>query len=109
MPSDDSLFAAWEKGVTPHRAALLSAGLGGLGRDAPGTSPPRLDNRWTRALDRAVTARRTGEVMLLAATGLQGAWADIPPDYLRRIAAALSAVGHAAEARLMVAEAASRG
>ena len=109
IPSDDSLFGVWKKGVTSHRAALLAAGLEGLGRDAPGDAPAKLDNLWTRALDRAVAARRTGEVMLLAGTGLQGAWAEIPPDYLRRIAAALSAVGHATEARLIVAEAATRG
>jgi hypothetical protein len=33
----------------------------------------------------------------------------VPPDYLRRIARALVAVGHAPEARLIVAEAATRG
>ncbi len=95
--------------MSPHRAALLAAGLAGLGRKPPVDVPPRIDNRWTRALDRAVAARQTGAVMVLAATGLHGNWRDVPPDYLRRIAAALTAVGHAAEARLIVAEAASRG
>ena len=109
IQSDDALFQAWSADAPPHRAALLSAGLAGLGRKPPDDLPAAIDNLWTRALDRAVAGRRTGEVMLLTATGLQGRWRDVPPDYLRRIAAALSAVGHAAEARLIVAEAASRG
>ncbi len=109
IPLDGGLFQAWESSVSPHRAALLAAGLAGLGRKPPVDVPPRIDNRWTRALDRAVAARQTGAVMVLAATGLHGNWRDVPPDYLRRIAAALTAVGHAAEARLIVAEAASRG
>jgi hypothetical protein len=109
VPVDDGLFDRWAGTVPAHRARLLAAGLQGLGRGEVGPEIVALENEWTRALDRAVTARRPGEVMLIAATGLQGEWAEIPPDYLRRIAAALTAVGHAAEARLIVAEAASRG
>jgi hypothetical protein len=68
-----------------------------------------LANEWTRALDRARAAGRAGEVIVLAASALRGGWAEVPPDYLRRIASALVAVGHAPEARLIVAEAARRG
>jgi len=109
VPTDGSFFADWSADVPAHRAALLSAGLAGLGREPPDALPAPVENLWTRALDRAVAARRTGEVMVLVATGIKGGWAEVPPDYLRRIAAALTAVGHAAEARLIVAEAATRG
>lgn len=109
VPVETGLYEAWAKGVPAHRAQLLAAGLEGLGRGSTGAQTAALDNDWTRALDRAVQARRTGEVMLIAATGLRGTWAEVPPDYLRRIARALVAVGHAPEARLIVAEAATRG
>lgn len=109
VPLDDGLYDRWAGTVPAHRAQLLTAGLKGLGRGDVGADVAVVENDWTRALDRAVAARRAGEVMVLAATGLQGSWAQVPPDYLRRIAAALVAVGHAAEARLIVAEAANRG
>jgi hypothetical protein len=109
VPASNSLYDAWSGTVPPHRAALLAAGLRGLGRAELGEAPEPLDNDWTRALDRAVTARRAGEVILLAASGMRMGWSAVPPDYLRRIAAALSAVGFGAEARLIVAEAAARG
>lgn len=109
VPVDSGLYGTWAGTVSPHRAQLLAAGLRGLGRGEVGGAIAPVENDWTRALDRAVAARRAGEVMVLAATGLQGSWSEVPPDYLRRIAAALVAVGHAAEAQLIVAEAASRG
>lgn len=109
VPVEPDLFETWAKSAPAHRAQLLAAGLEGLGRGALGVEIPALDNDWTRALDRAVAARRTGEVILIVGIGLKGAWAEVPPDYLRRIARALVAVGHAPEARLIVAEAATRG
>lgn len=109
VPVESGPYDTWAKSVPAHRAQLLAAGLEGLGRGSVGVELPALDNDWTRALDRAVAARRTGEVILIAATGLKGSWAEVPPDYLRRIARALVAVGHAPEARLIVAEAATRG
>jgi hypothetical protein len=109
IPVEDGFYDSWAGTVPAHRAQLLAAGLRGLGRGEVGAEIAPLQNDWTRALDRAVAARHTGEVILLAATGLQGSWANVHPDYLRRIAAALTAVGHAPEARLIVAEAANRG
>lgn len=109
LAMDDGLFDRWAEAVSPHRAALLAAGLRGLGRGDVGPAPPAIDNGWTRALDAAVAGRRRGEVVVLAATGMQMGWANVPPDYLRRIAAALVAVGLAPEAGLIVAEAANRG
>ncbi|MFA7440225.1 MAG: hypothetical protein WCZ66_04560 [Sphingomonadaceae bacterium] len=109
VPVDSGHFGQWAKTVSPHRAQLLAAGLAGLGHGTVGTEIPAVENSWTQALDRAVASRHTGAVMVLAATGLQGRWGEVHPDYLRRIAAALTAVGHHAEARLIVAEAALRG
>ena len=109
VPVEPGLFNDWAASVSAHRASLLAAGLAGLGRGDVGAPIEPVINAWTRALDRAVSARRTGEVMVLIATGLQKSWSDVPPDYLRRAAAALVAVGHAGEARLIVAEAANRG
>ncbi len=109
VPADGGLFDRWAGRVPAHRANLLAAGLQGLGRGDVGGTVERLDNLWTRALDRAVAAGHGGEVLLLAATAFRGHWAEVPPDYLRRIAAALVATGHEAEARLLVAEAANRG
>jgi hypothetical protein len=109
VPLDSGLYDGWAKSQPAHRAQLLAAGLEGLGRGSVGGAIAALDNDWTRALDRAVAARRPGEVIVIAASGLRGSWAEVPPDYLRRIARALVAVGHAPEARLIIAEAATRG
>ncbi|MGL6042509.1 MAG: hypothetical protein ACRC1J_01155, partial [Sandaracinobacteroides sp.] len=109
VPAEPGLYETWAKSVPAHRAQLLAAGLAGLGRGDVGGGTAPVSNEWTVALDRAVAGRRTGEVIVLTATGLQGRWETVHPDYLRRIAAALTAVGHAPEARLIVAEAANRG
>jgi hypothetical protein len=47
-------------------------------------------------------------VALLAATGLQGGWADVPPAHVEAIVAALMACGRVTEARLFAAEAITR-
>ncbi|MFN7175540.1 MAG: hypothetical protein ACK4MX_01485 [Thermaurantiacus sp.] len=107
--ANEDLVRAFARESSPHRAALMQAGLEGLGRLPASTAVAPLDNPWTRALDRARGGRRLGEVMLLAATAMQAGWANVPPDHLRRIAAALSELGHGAEAGLIVAEAAMRG
>jgi hypothetical protein len=106
---ESGLFDGWAKSLPAHRAQLLAAGLDGLGRGKVGPDIARLDNDWTRALDRAVAARRSGEVIVIATSALRGSWAEVHPDQLRRIARALTAIGHAPEARLIVAEAATRG
>ncbi len=100
---------------SPRREAMLVAALSGLGlargsgwdglkRDA--IRP--VSNRWTAALARAARRRAVGEVALLAATGLQGSWADVPPAHVEAIVAALVACGRVAEARLFAAEAVTR-
>lgn len=79
-------------------------GWDGLKRD---TIRP-VSNRWTAALVNAARRRAAGEVALLAATGLQGSWADVPPAHVESIVAALVACGRVTEARLFAAEAVTR-
>jgi len=45
---------------------------------------------------------------LLAATGLQGVWADVPPLHVLAITKALTASGRQKDARLFAAEALTR-
>jgi hypothetical protein len=88
--------------------AVLS-GLGqarGRGWDRDGITP--VSNRWTAALAGAARRRAVGEVALLAATGLQGGWADVPPAHVEAIVAAYVACGQGAQARLIAAEAVTR-
>ena len=66
-------------------------------------------NSWTRAIDAAGAAKRPGEVAVLAATGLQTNWRSVPPAHLRHIVAAWVAAGHGHEARMLAAEAVTRG
>jgi hypothetical protein len=92
----------------------LLAGLAGLGRidagdaasaaQALGTDLGR-QTRWTRAIDLAAERREPGMVALLAATGMQGEWAKMPPYHLYHIVRALRDVGLEAEARMIAAEA----
>ncbi|MCS6987226.1 MAG: hypothetical protein NZM40_07340 [Sphingomonadaceae bacterium] len=108
LPAEEDWLADLGRATTPHRAALVAAGLHGLGLEV-GPPPAPLRNAWTRAMDAALAGRRAGEALVLAATGLQGRWADVPPDHFRRIVAAFRLAGLEAEARMMVAEAAMRG
>ncbi len=117
IPVSPGRFAAWAKDVSPHRAALLLAALDGLG-SARGAAWDRLRtdaglvalaNSWTRAIDAAGAAKRPGEVAVLAATGLQTRWRSVPPAHLRHIVAAWVAAGRGHEARMLVAEAVTRG
>jgi hypothetical protein len=96
--------------ASPRRQAMLVAALSGLGQgrglDRDGIKP--VSNRWTAALAAAAKRRAAGEVALLAATGLQGGWADVPPAHVEAIVAALVACGRVTEARLLAAEAVTR-
>ncbi len=109
IPVEKGLFDSWAAEVPQHRANLLAAGLEGLGRGRVGPEIAPLENEWTRAFDTAVASRRTGEALLLAASAMRGSWAEVPADYLRRIARGLSTLGMTSEAQLIVAEAATRG
>ncbi len=115
---DLSAFKDWRSAAAadPRHAALLMAGLAGLGI-AKGSEwdgvraelIPASATRWSRAIDAAATAGRGGEVAILAATGMQGGWRDVPPLHLAHILAALVKVGRGEEARLIAAEAVTRG
>jgi hypothetical protein len=109
VPVTDGALDRLARAGSPHRAALARAGLLGLGRAVPGAPPAVLDNGWTRALDAAVAGRRRGEVLVLAATGLQGPIAELAPDHFRRIVGALKASGFGSQAALLVCEAITRG
>ena len=122
VPVTQDRFKDWAAGLsgpkaeTRHRAALLLAGLGGLGKAGKDWDSLRKDygsdaanNSWTRAIDEAARAGRIGEVVVLAASALQGPWADVPPAHFAHLIAALVAVGRAHEARMIVAEAVMRG
>ncbi len=101
-----------------HRARLLIAALGGLGRLSPAqvTSlaeeyefPITTQNRFTRVLDRAAARGEQGTVAVLAAAGLQTTgWKNVPPFHLYHIIAALRRVGNEPVARMIAAEALSR-
>lgn len=112
---DSNDFADWRRatGASERQAAMLLAGLAGLGL-ADNWDSERNDllplprNNWTRALAAAAAGGRMGEVIMLSATGLQGQWADVPPAHLYHIVAALNRVGRGKEARLIAAEAVAR-
>jgi hypothetical protein len=117
VPITPSEFKDWRSatGADERRAALLLAGLAGLGRASGGGWDglrrdllPRAANSWTRAIDAAAVAGRTGEVAILAATGVQDQWNKVPPLHLYHIVAALTRTGRAQEARLVAAEALTR-
>ena len=100
------------------RGAFLLAGLAGLGRlsqaDAAAAAEQigvRLTarNAWTRALDKAVAAGEPATVALLVGSGLQSSrWQDVSPAFLYHMVAALRAVGHEPEARMIAVEAVQR-
>jgi hypothetical protein len=120
VPWNQSEAAAYadEAGSDP-RGAFLFAGMAGLGRlsnteisdmAADLGVPVGRENAWTRALDRAVTARQPATVALLCGLGLQGGEIQkVSPATLYRAVSALRRVGLAAEARMIAAEALMRG
>lgn len=117
LAATPELYDAWRKAdANPHRAALLLAGLEALGRTPGDWTAARRDaglttvaNSWTRAITGAAAAGRSGEVAVLAATGLQSAWTAVPPAQLGAIVGAYDRVGLHRMARLLLAEAVTRG
>lgn len=115
VPADTGDFDDWRSatGASERQAAMLVAGLAGMASDDTWDDErddlvPPLNNSWSRAITAAAAGGRMGEVIILAATGLQGGWADVPPAHLYHIVAALNRVGRGKEARLIAAEAVSR-
>lgn len=108
-------FDNWrdEAGVDAAAAARLYAALKGMGAARGSGWPDDLiasgETSWSRAIAAAAAAGRSGEVMVLAATGLQGTWRNVPPLHLLRITEALSKTGQRSAARRIAAEAVTRG
>jgi hypothetical protein len=108
-------FADWrtQTGAGDASAGRLLAALQGLGMVDESGFPKALvasaETSWTRAIAAAAEAGRGGEVMVLSATGLQGAWRAVPPHHLRAITAALVRIGKPGLARAVAAEAVTRG
>jgi hypothetical protein len=118
VPMTPGDFDDWRSATNAddRRAGLLLGALAGLGLARGGGWEglkddllPRTANSWTRAIDAAAAAGRTGEVVILTATGLQGPWAQVSPLHLNHITGALTRVGLGAEARQIAAEAMTRG
>src|SRR3546814_2281934 len=86
-------FANDDDSADQLRSKLLLAGLAGLGRLDAGDASSAADSlgvdlgrqtRWTRAIDEAAKRREPGMVALIAAAGMQGDWAKMPPYHLDR-------------------------
>lgn len=124
VPATSKAFGKWleaetansDEATATRRARLLAAALAGLGR--PGADwesklddldVPQIDTIWTRRIDAAANAGRTGEVALLAATGLQTRWSGVPPRHLQHIIAAYRRIGRTHEAEMLAIEALTRG
>ncbi len=101
-----------------QRAALLFAGLAGLGRlEADDINsiaesmsiPIGRRSTWTNALDLAVRSRSPGNVALLCSAGLQTSdWKNVPAAQLYHVVSALRRSGFEAEARMIAVEAITR-
>ena len=117
VPASIDDFRDWRRNTdaSPRAAAVLLAALSGLGAARGGDwDDLRREligpgaRRWRAAITRAGQRGAAGEVALLAATGLQGNWADVPAAHVEAIVAALMASGRRAEARQFAAEAVTR-
>ena len=109
-----SSFSGGDDSAEYQRSKLLLAGLAGLGRIDSGQAASAASDlevdlgkqtRWTRAISEAAQRGEPGMVALLAATGMQGDWAKMPPYHLYHIVRALREVGLVSEARMIAAEA----
>lgn len=106
------------RGDAEAKRQMFVAALGGLGRLDPASLATlaaeyeidvTLDNRWTRALDRAAARGEPATVALLSAVGMQTAnWRGVSASALYRIIAAMHRVGLDGEARMIAVEALTR-
>ncbi|MES2096248.1 MAG: hypothetical protein V4459_05770 [Pseudomonadota bacterium] len=116
-PDDTTRYSSGDVGAfsgSADQQKMFAAGLAGIGRlDASVAQSYGVDvageNSWTRKIDRAAAAGRPGEVLLLAAVGMQTpAWRGVSPQALFHIVNALRAVGLGAMARMVAVEAVTR-
>ncbi|MHA6720766.1 hypothetical protein ACX40Y_15110 [Sphingomonas sp. RS6] len=114
-------FAAFDQfrgAASPRKAAMLLAGLAGLGRlsaedarRAAEATQVRIGgvNAWTQAIDRAGTSNQPGLVALLAAVGMQSPrWDQVTPEAVFHIVSAMRAAGMTNYARMIAIEAVTR-
>lgn len=111
-------FQRYAGAASPRKAAMLLAGLAGLGRLSPaeaqrGAETTKVDiggvNAWTQAIDRAGARNQPGMVALLAGVGMQSPrWDQVTPEALYHIVAAMRAAGMANYARMIAVEAVTR-
>lgn len=111
-------FERYAGAASPRKAAMLLAGLAGLGRLSPtdaqrGAEATKVGiggvNAWTQAIDRAGARNQPGMVALLAGVGMQSPrWDQVTPEALYHIVAAMRASGMANYARMIAVEAVTR-
>jgi hypothetical protein len=116
-PTSNARYAAGDIGAlsgSAEKQKMFAAGLAGLGRlDASAAQSSGVDvaaqNSWTRAIDRAATEGRPGEVLVLSAVGMQTTdWRGVSPHAVFHIVNALRVVGLGGWARMVAAEAVTR-
>ncbi|WP_029622760.1 hypothetical protein [Sphingomonas elodea] len=111
-------FQRYAGSASPRKAAMLLAGLAGLGRLSPADAQRGAEatkvgidgvNAWTQAIDRAGARNQPGMVALLAGVGMQSPrWDQVTPEALYHIVAAMRAAGMANYARMIAVEAVTR-
>lgn len=98
-----------------EKQKMFAAGLAGLGRlDIDAAKEAGVDvaaeNSWTRAIGRAAAEGRPGEVLVLSAVGMQTTdWRGVSPQAVFHVVNALRTVGLSGWARMVAAEAVTRG
>jgi hypothetical protein len=116
-PGGSARYAAGDVSAlsaSAEKQKMFAAGLAGLGRlDATAAQSSGVDvtaqNHWTRAIDRAAAEGRPGEVLVLAAVGMQTTdWRGVSPQALFHVVNALRVVGLSGWARMVAAEAVTR-
>ena len=111
-------FISDDASARQAKSRMLVAGLAGLDRVSPQAVAAYGEDlgfnlnrrsRWTQAISAAAAGRNQALVVLLAGLGMQGdAWGQMTPLHLYHVVRALNAVGLAAEARMIAAEAVAR-
>lgn len=117
-PIGYSDFERYAGAASPRKAAMLLAGLAGLGRLSPtdaqrGAEATKVAidgvNAWTQAIDRAGARNQPGMVALLAGVGMQSPrWDQVTPEALYHIVSAMRAAGMGNYARMIAVEAVTR-
>ncbi|NWK95735.1 hypothetical protein DM806_08610 [Sphingobium lactosutens] len=116
---NSSRVSAYVSDAGAEKGRMLIAALAGLSRLSPQDAASlaqdngvtlAANSRWARAIGTAAQRGEKATVALLAAVGMQGSdWSRLPAAHLYHVVAALHRVGLDPEARMIAAEAISRG